>query len=232
MAISVQSSPGFRWIWPYSSNPRRVFSENDHTHPILAGFSIDMAIFIPSPPGFQWIWPYSSNPRRVFSEYGHIRPILVGFCVNMAIFIPSPPGFTCTHTNFKSHSPGFAWHWSHPPNSRRVSHVIIQILGVSRRGLVGRKDMHPKTCQVLDTHNKWKSNFWSVWVGAYCIRPSMYQVWDSSSKVESDFWSVWVGAYCICPRTYQADQSFAHDHGHSCGVCNTPLHRQSNPCRG
>ena len=25
--------------------------------------------------------------------------------------------------------------------------------------------------------------------------------------------------------TYRADESFAHCHGHLCGVCNTPLHR-------
>ena len=178
----------------------------------------------------------------------------------MVIFVTSPPGFTCSHTNFNGYSSRFAWHWSHPSNPRRVSRAPIQILMVSHRDGVGRKDIHPKTCQVSDSSNKWESDFWSVSVGAYyirpstfrvwdssykvesnfwsvrvgmyCIRPSTYRVWDSSSKVESNFWSVCVGEYCIHPSTYRADQSFVHQDGHSCSVCNKPLHVQSNTCRG
>ena len=162
MAIFVQSPAGFAWKWPYLSNPRRVFDENDHIRPIPVGFSMNMAIFVQFPPGFQWIWPYSSNPRRVFSGHGHIHPILAGFSVNMTIFAQSPAGF--------------AWKWPYSSNPRRVSHARIQILRVTWRGWVSRKDIHPKTCQVSDTPNKWDSIFWSVQVGAYCIRPSMYRV--------------------------------------------------------
>ena len=36
---------------------------------------------------------------------------------------------------------------------------------------------------------------------------------------------VLVGAYCIRPKMYKENESFAHDHGHLWGVCNTPLHR-------
>ena len=154
MTIFVRSSPGFQRIWPYSSNPRRVSRENGHIRPIPAGFFVKMAIFIPSSPGFRWIWPYSSNSRRVFSENGHIHPIPAGFSVNMAIFVQSPAGFAYIHTIFKSHSPRFAWHWSYPPNSRRVSWAHIQILIVTRRVLVSRKDIHPKTCQVWDSSDK------------------------------------------------------------------------------
>ena len=190
-----------------------------------------MDIFIQSPPGFRWKWPYSSNPRRVSREYGYIRPIPAGFRVTLAIFVQSSAGLAYIHTIFKGYSSRFAWHWSHPSNPRRVSHTPIQILIVPCRDGVGRKDIHPKTCQVSDSSNKWESNFWSVSIGAYCIRPSTYKVWDSSYKVESNFWSVWVGAYCIRPSTYRANPSFAHDHGYSCGVCNTPLHGQFNTCQ-
>ena len=120
VAIFVTSPPGFRQIWPYSSNPRRVLREYGHIHPILGGFSVNMAIFVQFLPGFAWHWSYSSNPRRVFGKNSHIHPILGGFCMKMAIFVQSPPGFTCTHTNFKSDSPVFAWYRTHPPNSRRV----------------------------------------------------------------------------------------------------------------
>ena len=82
MAIFIQSPPGFRQIWPFSSNPRWVFDRYGHFRPIPAGFSMDMAIFVEYSPGFRWIWPFSSNPRRVFDGYGHIRPILGGFCVH------------------------------------------------------------------------------------------------------------------------------------------------------
>ena len=228
MAIFVQSPAGFAWIWPYSSDPRRVFGENGHIYPILAGFLVDMVISVQYPPGFQRIWPYLSNPCRVFGEYGHICSILGGFCVKMAISVQSSAGFAFIHTIFNGYLSRFVWHWSHPSNPRRVSHTPIQILMVSRRDGVGRKDIHPKTCQVSDSSNKWESNFWSVYVGAYCIRPRTYRVWDSSSEVESNFWSVWVGAYCIRPSTYQADQSFAYNHGYLWSVCNTPLHGQSN----
>ena len=42
---------------------------------------------------------------------------------------------------------------------------------------------------------------------------------------ESNFWREKdsINAYLI--YTYRADESFAHCHGHLCGVCNTPLHR-------
>ena len=159
MAILTPSPPGFAWHWPYSPNPRRFFDRYGHIRLIPAGFSVNMAIFIPSPPGFQQKWLYSSDPRRVFGENGHICPILGEFCVKMAIFVQFPTGFTCAHTNFKSHPPRFAWHWLHPLNPRRVSQVIIQILGASRRCGDGHKDIHSKTCQVLDTPNKWESNF-------------------------------------------------------------------------
>ena len=52
-----------------------------------------------------------------------------------------------------------------------------------------------------------ESNFWSVRVGAYCIRPSTYRAGDSIDERESNFWSVRVGAYCIHPRTYRAGDS-------------------------
>ena len=154
MTIFIQSSAGFRWIWSYSSNPRRVFGENGHIRPILGGFSVNMAIFVPSSAGVRWILPYSSNPRQVFGEYGHIRLILVGFSIDMTIFIPFPPGFVRIHTNFNSYSSRFAWCWSYPSNPCRVSGATIQILMVSHWGEVGRKDIHPKTCQVSDSSNK------------------------------------------------------------------------------
>ena len=162
-----------------------------------------LVISIQSSAGFTWKCPYSSNLRRVSRENGHIHLIPGGFSVNMTILVQFPPGFAYIYTIFKSDSSGFAWHWSHPSNPRRVSQVTIQILSVFRRGEVGRKDIHQKTWQVSDTPNKRKSNFWSIQVGAYCIRPSMYRV----------------------------DQSFVHDHGHSWGVCKTYLRTPSNPCR-
>ena len=55
-----------------------------------------------------------------------------------------------------------------------------------------------------DLMDKRESNFWSVRVGAYCIRPSTYRAGDSIDKRESNFWSVRVGAYCIRPHTYRA----------------------------
>ena len=139
--------------------------------------------------------------RRGLCGIDHTHLILGGFSVNMTIFVQFPPGFAYIYTIFKSDSSGFAWHWSHPSNPRRVSQVTIQILSVFRRGEVGRKDIHQKTWQVSDTPNKRESNFWSIQVGAYCIRPS----------------------------THRADQLFTHDHGNLWGVCNTPLHGQSNP---
>ena len=197
-----------------------------------------MAIFILSPTGFAWIWPYSSYPRRVLRENGHICPILGGFCVNMAIFIES--------------SAGFAWKWPYSSNPRRVFGAFIQILRVTRREWIDRKGMQPQTYRVFDSMDKGKSNFWSVRVGAYCIRPQMYwaddsmdkrksifwsvrvgaygirpktyRVDDSIDRGESNFWSVRVWAYCIRLRTYRVDDSIAHCHGHLWGVCNTPLH--------
>jgi|GEM_PF-3507957 len=97
---------GFDSCIHIESNPRRVFGGYGHFHPILAGFSVDMAIFIQSSAGFRWIWPFSSNPRRVFGGYGHFHPIPAGFSVNMAIFIQS--------------SPGFRWIWPFSSNTRRV----------------------------------------------------------------------------------------------------------------
>ena len=168
MAIFVQSSPGFSWIWPYSSNSRRVLRNIGHISPILGGFCVKMAIFVQYPPGFRWIWPYLSNPRRVLCAsiqflrvtrrglrgISHTHPILAEFSVNMTIFVQSSLGFAYIHTIFKSNSSGFAWHWSHPSNPRRVLHVSIQILRFTRRGWVSRKDIHQKTLQVSDSSNK------------------------------------------------------------------------------
>ena len=72
-----------------------------------------------------------------------------------------------------------------------------------------------------------ESNFWSVRVGAYCIRPQTYRVLDSMIDRESNSWQekdsintylidtyqVLVGAYCIRPTMYKEDDSFAHCHG-------------------
>ena len=58
-----------------------------------------------------------------------------------------------------------------------------------------------------------ESIFWSVCVGAYCIRPKTYRVGDSIDRRELNFWSVRVGAYCIRPKTYRVDDSI--DRGES-----------------
>ena len=42
-----------------------------------------------------------------------------------------------------------------------------------------------------------ESIFWSVRVGAYCIRPQMYWADDSMDRRKYNFWSVIVGEYCI-----------------------------------
>ena len=72
---------------------------------------------------------------------------------------------------------------------------------------VGAYCIRPKTYRADDSIDKRESNFWSVRVGAYCIRPSAYRVDDSMNRKGSDFWSVRVGAYCICPSTYRAGDS-------------------------
>ena len=144
-----------------------------------------MAILVESSAGFAWIWPYSSNPRRVLRRYGHIRPIPGGFLANMAIFVPSPASF--------------AWKWPYSSYHRRVLGAFIQILIVSRREWIDREGLQPQT----------------------------YRVFDSMDKRKSIFWSVRVGAYCIRPKTYRAGDSFAHCHGYLWVVCNTPLHRDT-----
>ena len=213
MAIFVRSSAGFAWIWPYSSNPRRVSHRYGYIRPILGEFCVNMTIFVTFPAGFSWIWPYSSHPRQVLRENGHIHPILGGFCIDMAIFVRS--------------SAGFAWIWPYLSNPRRVLGAFIQILSVPRREWIDHEGLQPQTYRVFDSMDKRKSNFWSVRVGAYCIRPKTYRVDDSMDKRESNFWSVRVGAYCIRPKTYRAGDSFAHCHGHLWGGFNTPQHRDT-----
>ena len=158
-----------------------------------------MAIFVPSPAGFAWIWPYLSDPRRVSHRYGHIHQILGGFCVDMAIFVLSPAGF--------------AWIWPYSSNPRRVLGAFIQILRVPRREWIDHKGMQPQTYRVFDSMDKWESIFWSVRVGAYCIRPRTYRVFDSMDYVYSK-------------NGWQID-SFVSWRGRLWGVCNTPLHRDT-----
>ena len=94
MAIFIQSPPGFRWMWPFSSNPRRVFGGYGHIRPILAGFLIDMAIFVQSSPGFACIhtnfksfspgWGWSQ--RHTFQNLPSLRFIVqsgINFLIGM-----------------------------------------------------------------------------------------------------------------------------------------------------
>ena len=72
---------------------------------------------------------------------------------------------------------------------------------------LGAYCIRPRTYRVFDSMNRMESNFWSVRVVSYCIRPKMYQVDDSIDRGESNFWSIGVGAYCIRPKTYRVGES-------------------------
>ena len=67
--------------------------------------------------------------------------------------------------------------------------------------------------------------FWSVRVGAYCMRPKTYRADDSIDRGESNFYREKDSTNTHLIYTYRAGDSNAHCHGYLWGVCHTPLHR-------
>ena len=66
---------------------------------------------------------------------------------------------------------------------------------------------------------------WRVWhtpLHGY-TKNGAFRVGDFNG--ESNFWREKDSINTYLIDTYRVDESFAHDHGHLWGVCNTPLHR-------
>ena len=226
MAIFVPSPAGFAWIWPYSSDPRRVLREYGHIHPILDGFYVKMAISVQSSAGFAWKWPYLSDPRRVLGAFIQILRVSRREWIDHKGMQPQ------TYRVFDSMDKWESIFWSvrvgayciRPKmykEDESFAHCHGNLWGVCNTPL----HRYTKNGSLGVGGFNGESIFWSVSVGAYCIRPSVYRADDSMDKRESNFWSVRVGEYCIRPTMYKEDESFAHCHGYLWGVCHTPLRR-------
>ena len=135
MAIFIESSAGFAWIWPYWSHPRRVLREYGHICPILGGFCVNMAIFIPSSAGFTWKWPYSSNPRRVLDAFIQILRVSRREWIDRKGL---------------------------QPQTYRVFDSIDRRESIFWSVRVGRNSIHPSTCRADDSFAHCHGHLWGV----------------------------------------------------------------------